>query len=520
MKKKLYTIVAIFCCYQSMAQLPEDALRMSWNTPSGTARQQAIGGAMGSLGGEISSIFVNPAGLGLYKTGEVVLSPGFSFLKNKGQFLGTGTSADRLSKFNLGTSGLVWGHANRYGKWRSAAFGIAVNRTANFNNSSLYRGTNDYSSFTEPQANEFFDYYSERKAADPSLSNQRIIDDAFEADISLQTKMSLYTYLIDVDTANGTNTVISRAEQVGIVDQQNKTKTSGGITEIAFGFAGNMEDKFYIGGSLGVPIVNYERNSVYSETDATGSNNNEFDFASYEENYSVKGLGLNAKLGIIFKPANLVRIGFGIHTPTLYGLKDKLSAKMVTDVEQVGIDSVNSALFYENQDPEFRYDLISPWKFILSGSYVFHEVDDVTKQKGFITADVEYVTHKSSKYSSAEENGDDSYYKGVNNAIKEEYKNAFNFRIGGELKFKTIMTRLGFAYFGRPYQESDLKASRMNVSGGLGYRNKGIFVDLAYVHSINKDVNFPYRLDAPRQNVFAELKDSNGNLIVTVGFKF
>ena len=46
------------------AQLPEDALRMSYIHPSGTAREQAIGGAMGSLGGDITANYINPAGLG------------------------------------------------------------------------------------------------------------------------------------------------------------------------------------------------------------------------------------------------------------------------------------------------------------------------------------------------------------------------------------------------------------------------------------------------------------------------
>jgi hypothetical protein len=81
------------------------------------------------------------------------------------------------------------------------------------------------------------------------------------------------------------------------------------------------------------------------------------------------------------------------------------------------------------------------------------------------------------------------------------------------------MTRLGFALFGNPYQESALKARRMNLSGGLGYRNKGVFLDLTYVHSLNKDVNFPYRL-TDKANTFADIKGSNGNVLLTVGFKF
>ncbi len=59
----------------------------------------------------------------------------------------------------------------------------------------------------------------------------------------------------------------------------------------------------------------------------------------------------------------------------------------------------------------------------------------------------------------------------------------------------------------------------MTVSGGLGYRNGGIFLDLTYVHNLNKDVHFPYRLDPPRANTFANLKEGSGNVVLSVGFK-
>ena len=81
------------------------------------------------------------------------------------------------------------------------------------------------------------------------------------------------------------------------------------------------------------------------------------------------------------------------------------------------------------------------------------------------------------------------------------------------------MARNGFAYYGKPYKDAELKASRMLLSGGLGYRNKGFFVDLTYVHAISKDVNFPYRLE-DRANTFAELKQQKGNIVATVGLKF
>ena len=81
------------------------------------------------------------------------------------------------------------------------------------------------------------------------------------------------------------------------------------------------------------------------------------------------------------------------------------------------------------------------------------------------------------------------------------------------------MVRAGFAYYGNPYKDSELKGRKMNISGGLGYRNKGMFVDLTYVQRLNKDVNFPYRVNAPRANTFADLKESGGNVLLTLGFK-
>ncbi|MGB8192261.1 MAG: aromatic hydrocarbon degradation protein [Chitinophagaceae bacterium] len=525
MNRKIYILACLFLAQQVVAQTPEDALRMTWTTPSGSARHQAIGGAMGSLGGEITATFVNPAGLGFYKTGEIVLSPGFSFLKTKGSFRGSDAmSLNETNKFTLGTSGLVWGWSNKYSKWKSTAFSIGVNRMANFNQDVYYSGNNDYSSFTENAANEFFDFYSARKNSNPNQTDAAIIDQALgDFNISIPTKLALYTYLVDIDSTGGQKNVISRSEIVGLVGQENTIRTRGGITEIALGLAANMDDKLYIGGSFGIPIVNYSRTSTFKESDATGNATNKFNYFSYSEDFSSKGFGINAKLGVIIKPQEYLRLGLAIHSPTLYTLNEKFSSRMVADLENRFdpkiVDDVSSTIFTDNTPAEYKYDLVTPLKVLVSGSYVLREIEDVRKQRGFLTADIEYVNYKWSSFSAGDETSDDSYYEGVNNDIDDAYKGAFNFRAGGELKFHTVMTRLGFAYYGSPYQDKELKARRMYISGGLGYRNKGVFIDLTYVHQLNKDVNFPYRLAAPRQNTFATLKESGSNVMLTVGFK-
>ena len=156
---------------------------------------------------------------------------------------------------------------------------------------------------------------------------------------------------------------------------------------------------------------------------------------------------------------------------------------------------------------------------MVSGSYVLREISDVSKQKGFLTADIEYVTYGSNRYRNSEDYDDnENYYDDVNEAMKNYYKGALNFRVGGELKFTTLMTRLGFAYYSDPYRDKELKGHKMFISGGLGYRNAGMFIDLTYAHGLQKDVNFPYRLP-DKANTFATTKGSGGNVMLTVGFK-
>ena len=151
-----------------------------------------------------------------------------------------------------------------------------------------------------------------------------------------------------------------------------------------------------------------------------------------------------------------------------------------------------------------------------------NEIEDVRKQKGFLTADIEFVNHKGSNFYSANEtptDDDKKYYQSLNDVIKNQYKGNFNFRLGGELKFNTFMTRLGFAYYTNPYKDTEIDAHQMLLSGGIGYRHQGIFIDLTYVYSIKKDVNFPYRLE-DRANTFASINNQLGNIILSVGCKF
>ncbi len=508
----LYFLVLTSCFLK--AQLPEDALRMSNTHPSGTAREQAIGGAMGSLGGDISANYINPAGLGFYKTGELLISPGWTFNSSNTGYLTSNMNGPSVNNFLLSTSGFVYGWTTDPGK--SSAISLAVNRSADFNGHIVYQGKNNYSSGADTYGEEF-------DASGLSL------DQAFTTPgLSYGTRMALYTYLIDTSQGGFGATVVQPDKVLaagGQLDQSTDIRTSGGITEIALGIAGSSKDKWYWGLSIGIPIVNYQRTTQYKESDLSGNTNNDFAAYTYTEYYSAKGGGVNARLGAIYRPNLHWRIGLAVHTPTFYSITDHLSASMVTNTEgYAGVISINSDTLdqIQNAGNSLEYDLQTPWHFLLSGSYIFPGA--VTDGKmGFITTDIEYVANKSSRFSfPLDDNGnqpDNSYFDPLNNTIKSYYRNTLNFRLGGEFKVNEMAYRIGSSYSTNPYSSGDLKANRTTFSGGIGYRKKGIFIDLTYVEAITNDVNFPYRL-ANKDNLYAAVKQYTGSVIMTLGFKF
>lgn len=508
---------------KAFSQIPEDALRYSWYPQSGTARNMAIGGAMGSLGGDITATFVNPAGIGFYKTGEFVFTPGILLNNNKANFRDI-TTKGKKAGFQLGTTGIILGSVSRKKPTNSSAISIAINQVANFKNLVHYSGYNNYSSFSEQFAEEF-------------AKSGYSIDDVLntQSPLPYTSAVALYSYLIDTATIGGHVVVKAAPEYLldsGMAVKQDMYKTTGGgVYDFSLAYAQNIKDKVLWGVTLGIPYINYKSNTTFSENDTSSNTFNHFKSFTYEDNFTTSGVGFNLKLGVIYKPRDYIRLGLAVHTPTFMYLTDTRTTKLTTYLEDtLGRPElpifVDSKTFTNNQPGEAKYTQRSPWKAILSASYVFREVENVKKQKGFITVDIEYVNHRASRFSSDnqditpdQEANYKAYYKALNNVVKQQYKGAFNFRVGGELKFNIIMARLGFAYYSNPYKDAAIKGNQLLLSGGLGYRNKGFFVDLTYVHRMTKDVNFPYRLE-DRANTYATLNQKQGNVVATVGWKF
>ncbi|MDQ6609544.1 MAG: aromatic hydrocarbon degradation protein, partial [Bacteroidota bacterium] len=440
MKKILLLLICSVTINYIMAQEPADALRNAWNVQSGTARVQAIGGAMGSLGGDITATFVNPAGLGFYRTGDFVFTPNYSFGKTGATYLGRKENTT-TNKFAIGTSGFVWGSTDNR-KSRSSAISLAVNQVADFKSDILYRGQNNSSSYSQ----KFLD----------EIRNGNIKDgNTVSSQFPFGTSLAFNTFWIDTvgGSTNGNFQFQTRAPIASGLLQQNTITTRGGITEFDLGIGMNLNDKILLGGTIGVPVFHLQRDAEFVEADATENHTNKFEEAIFKQGLTTTGAGINLKGGIIYKPQEFWRIGFAFHTPTIFSLTDKNTAQITTNTENYKGTYTQKLEDVTGAASEFKYMHITPLKLIGSVSYVLREIQDVTKQRGFLTADVEYVSYPMSSYFTDNANGTNSqdtkdYFKTLNTAIGNAYKGAFNFRAGGELKFTTVMFRAGLAYYG------------------------------------------------------------------------
>lgn len=524
MKKIFITGLAVCMLQQSFAQDAIDALRFSYLTPTGSARIQSIGGANISLGGDISSTFINPAGLAQFKTNEIVLSPGF-FLNHSKLSYNDSSFKGNKNGLNTGVSGLIfsWGSRFKSSNVRNTTVSFAINQAANYNANFAYKGRNNFSSFSEKWLEELV--YSNEQNFDNALNNY-----------PNGASLALQGYLLD--TLTGFTGYKTNADILKMpLNQSFAYETRGGMHEAAFAIAWNIKEKFLYGVTLGLPMVNYRRKTTVIESDATNNTDNDFQSFNFTETFSTKGNGFNVKLGAIFKPVEYFRIGLTFYTPTVLSLTDRTDVMLISNIENYAkrinndnskpsIFTYSTKEFTDGNDYSYAYQLVTPWHAGFSLSYVFREIKDVTKQKAFITGDVELVNYKATSYSTTSPDatqGEKDYFKSVNQTIDDLYKMAVNARIGGELKFETVMVRAGFNYMSSPYQKDVLpegaKGWRMIPSLGVGYRDKGFFADLTYAHTIGNDIHVPYLLQ-DSQYPLAKNKFNNGQIVATIGFKF
>jgi long-subunit fatty acid transport protein len=507
MKKILltvYTIAGILSI--ASAQYVDQSLIFSQQYYGSTARSKAIGNAFGALGGDFSSLSINPAGIGIYQKSEVSLSANIINLNNTQSTYQGQTGEDRSTTFNFRNFGYVFSEpaADNNSGLVSWSFGVGFNRINNFNQNIFTQAMNSPYSRTDAFAANTRDINS-----NSLLSENNPYDN-----VPWESEMAWQTYLIDVSNpdANGMgNQYQSILFQNELVNQTESINREGYINEYPITFGANFNHKLYLGATIGFHDLYYNETRTYSEDGGSGGFGN-FDYMNYA---STRGFGYNLKMGLIYRPNAALRLGVAIHTPTFYDLKETYNSVMSSNLQNVS-DAANGSHTESSPLGDYGYKMESPFRCIGSIAYLFGN-------KGLISLDYEYVDFSKAKL----RNGRDGYnFASENQEISSIYNPVSNIHIGGELKATDALSlRAGYEYFGNPYKKVINNISQPNkdfsfntINCGLGYRFDNVFIDLSY--SLGTKTNYMYIYQVPRVDVSpVKYHSLNHELLFTIGIK-
>jgi hypothetical protein len=497
MKKILVLLVLLFGSgLTGFAQNEADVRRYTANYFSGTARFQSMGGAFGALGGDMSSIHINPAAVGVYRFGEISFTPGYEFTT-----IGAGTEfgtqeADK-SKLVVNNIGFVLANEVNDPKWRSINFSVSYNRINTFND--LVRLTGESTAINGLAGDFLF------RAQDRLLGELN----------DFGTGLAWDTFVIDNanygEDENGDPVPIDDGEYVMSFDEQETIRTTqtserdGRLSETALTLGANYDDKFYIGFGLGFQDVQYQTTVETSER-PVGDPQGSLSSYTFTERLESEGLGVNARLGMIYRFQNM-RFGASVRTPTVFSMTDNfnadMSSRLVNDNGTLSnVDSESPAGFFE-------YRIRTPWHFMGS-------VSGVIGKKAILSAQYERVDFGGGELRNS--GGADEDFSQVNSDISQFFSSSDIFRLGGEYRInKSFSARAGYAYFANPIeineQSTDANLNRQEISFGIGFRKAAWYADLAYSKILFSEL-YPYT-DLNRstldydQNVFS----------LTVGFR-
>lgn len=124
-----------------------DALRYGVENLNGTARFRAMGGAFGAIGGDMSSMNINPAGSAIFNYNQATISLSNFNKSNNANYFGTSskTSENTLDINQLGAVFIFNDNAGKTG-WKKFALGLNYENANNFDDFIVSEGINPYNS--------------------------------------------------------------------------------------------------------------------------------------------------------------------------------------------------------------------------------------------------------------------------------------------------------------------------------------------------------------------------------------
>ena len=531
--------------------MPSDMIELSQTQFNfGTARAMAMAGAFTSLGADLSSMSITPAGLGMYRHNDISITPMMSFARAESNADPYGRNRrDRFAMANIG------GVTNVYegtGKLVSVNFGFGYNRIADLNYDYSYQRWGQQATVGDAYARMLNwsgysknDFYN--NGGSGNWNWDRVPVDLFNAALAYRG------FLIDQtdpeDPSTWKPTWVGKDADIAHFTSM---RSRGSIGEYTLSAGLNIDNRFYLGATLGIQSVyqhkyiDYGEEFFYgggtgAEADGHGPSGLDYQLLWWKLNQDViiDGTGVNFKLGFVYRPFENLRIGAAIHTPTYYALDYKFQSAAAglayannhTDsnvtpdsdgfISTAGDPNMTSPLVaYEGAN---NWSFVSPTRLLFGASYTFGN-------RGVISVDYERDWYNGIRMKNNPTGLDSDLW--YNDTFRDNLKGVNILRVGAEFKpLPVLALRAGFGYCGSMLKDdktilaSPVIRQMTYYGAGVGFvLARGVLLDVAYQY-LSSDLTDYYLFYAQDNTGMTEsarysTSINRHNVAVTLGFRF
>jgi hypothetical protein len=505
MKNKILYILFFFPFISLFAQDITDAVRFSREDMMGTARFSAMGGAFSSLGGDMSSLKLNPAGSSIFLNNQAAVTVNLNLRNNDVNFgeLNTNRSSNETA-FDLNQAGAVFVFTsnNEEATISKYAYGFSYDQIANYNDS--YRAFGNVSQ----SIGDFF-----------AANAQGLPLDLLEP-LPGETVDELYTFLGETEGLSAQNALLGY--QTFVIDpvnpddfnntdyisnvQGNDFRHDYFINErgyngrFSFNTSLEIKKRLYLGLNLNAHYMEYQRNTSSLED----NNNPDSSIASVGFNNSLltRSNAFSFQLGAIAKVTSQLRAALSYQSPTWY----RVSEEVEQSIESLRRENGGLTNYFFNPRiliiyPEYSFRTASTWRTGLS--YVFGK-------RGLLSVDYSIQDYSNVKFRTGPA-------QIVNPEISQNLTNAASLNIGGEFVLKQFRFRGGYFTQESPYEDNSIAGDLTGYSFGLGYNLRNMNIDLAYTFASVERNDLLYNTGLSQT---ANVNNDQSNLFLTISFGF
>lgn len=468
-----------------------DLVRYSRTSTGGTARIQALGGAGSAVGADFSAGLLNPAGFGLYRRNEVHATAGLFLVGNTAEYIGARNTGNRTS-FSMPSLGLVYhqevkglGGAPAERGLKSFTIGFGYAQLENYNRQTTVSAFNPFNSLGDS-----FAYVS--------AYDQEQDFFLFPEEFDYRTFAAWNAFYID--TIPGQGFIYEPVAYDGQVQQSIDILERGRMNRWNLNIAGNFGDRVYVGFGINIDEFSYSFRQAFTEEDInnryTAASDTTFAGSVFSDQLEASGFGVGFSFGMIAQPLDFLRLAAAVHSPTWTSITEQYSADAVVLYDD-GFSTGDGL-----QQGDYRYNMRTPLRATFG-------LMALIGQYGFISADVEYIDYSSATFTArrADQNDGIDPFVDFDQVVDGQLTQAWNYRMGAELRMNRFYLRGGYSIFGNPYNEEldayedlatynpddgsaqllSFSTTRTAISFGLGYRWKQYFVDATYVLQQSQD---------------------------------